>query len=108
MQQIICCKKSLGGYDEKLSMTNKIPIFSLFSNTYNQVQKKADMNWKFRRYSLINEYENRPILPPPLTALYLFYWLLQRLRHCFCCIDSRDRQKSKETRSSKLRILVIE
>ena len=108
MQQIICCKKSLGGYDEKLSMTNKIPIFSLFSNTYNQVQKKADMNWKFRRYSLINEYENRPILPPPLTALYLFYWLVQRLRHCFCCTDSRDRQEFEDTTSSKLRILVIE
>ena len=60
-------------YDEMLYMTNTIPILSLFSNTYNQVQKEADMIWKYRRYNLINEYENRPILPPPLTALYLFY-----------------------------------
>ena len=38
-----------------------------FSNTYTEVQKRADVIWKFQRYYLIQDYEQRVVLPPPLS-----------------------------------------
>lgn len=38
-----------------------------FSNTYTEVQKRADVIWKFQRYYLIQDYEQRVFLPPPLS-----------------------------------------
>ena len=75
-----------------------------FSNTYDHVQKKADVIWRYRRYQLIKDIETRPILPPPLTFLYLCYFAVLLFR---CVIDLIDSQKKDEkTSNSKPRNIV--
>ena len=77
-----------------------------FSNTYDQVQKKADVIWRYRRYQIIKDYETRPIIPPPLTVLYLGYFVVQAFRCIIHRIDSQG--KYKEASNSKPRNIVIE
>ena len=67
-------------YNVKLLLHNNFVTLIPFSNTYDQVQKRADVIWRYRRYQLINDYETRPILPPPLTVLYLGYFVVQAFR----------------------------
>ena len=44
-----------------------------FSNTYTEVETRADVIWKFQRYYMINDYERRVFLPPPLSLPLTFY-----------------------------------
>ena len=44
-----------------------------FSNTYAEVETRADVIWKFQRYYMINDYERRVFLPPPLSLPLTFY-----------------------------------
>lgn len=48
---------------------SKVVFFTCFSNTFTKVKNISDKIWKFHRYSMIVEYEFRPILPPPLIIL---------------------------------------
>jgi len=59
-------------------MTND--MFSC-SNTFNRVNAISLQVWKFQRYSLVLEFESKPMLPPPfiiLSHLYLFVKFLCR------------------------------
>lgn len=87
LYEIICVRI----YDEELSINSNIIELIPFSNAYNQVHKRADVIWKYRRYEFINDYENRPPLPPPINAFYFFYWIVVKLRYCVCCTDSQRR-----------------
>lgn len=63
----------------------------LFSNTYTQVQQKADVIWKFQRYQLIRNYEYRVPIPPPLSLVYvvnLIYFMICQ------CIEACGKQES--------------
>lgn len=44
-------------------------LIAVFNNTFTKVKNISDKIWKFHRYSMIVEYEFRPILPPPLIIL---------------------------------------
>ena len=52
-----------------------------FSNTYTEVQRRADILWKFQRYDLF--------LPPPLSLPLNVYHLL---RHMYFYIKSESTQ----------------
>ena len=54
-----------------------------FSNTFLQVNAISNQVWKFQRYSLVIEYELRPILPPPLIIL-CHVFLLVKYIHRSC------------------------
>lgn len=45
-----------------------------FSNTYTEVQQKADSIWKFQYYHLVKDYQRRP--PSPILAIYNSIFLL--------------------------------
>ena len=55
-----------------------------FSYTFNHVQEKSRGVWRFYRYRLIEEYVDKPVLPPPFSVfetvksivLYI-HWSLQ-------------------------------
>ena len=53
----------------------------LFSNTYVEVQEKADVIWKFKRYHLVKDYKDRSFLPPPFTVLLVPY-----IYSCWQCL----------------------
>lgn len=49
------------------------------SYTFQVVQGNADMFWKFQRYHLIVEYQERPALAPPFILLSHLSLLLKRV-----------------------------
>ena len=60
-----------------------------FSNTYTEVQKRADVIWKFQRYYLIQDYEQRVVLPPPLSLPLNVYQFVRSI----CCHIKKKRNQ---------------
>jgi len=44
------------------------------------VEGQGIMTWKLSRYSLINEYKDKPALPPPLIVIGLLWQIIIQLR----------------------------
>ncbi|XP_070535403.1 transient receptor potential cation channel subfamily M member 2-like isoform X2 [Ptychodera flava] len=57
-------------------------LIAMFSYTFAAVQDNTDIFWKYQRYGLIVEYQDRPTLCPPLIILS-HIWLL------VCCLHTR-------------------
>ncbi|XP_069827973.1 transient receptor potential cation channel subfamily M member 2-like [Dendropsophus ebraccatus] len=56
-------------------------LIAMFSYTFAEIESHTDEVWKFMRFSLIKEYNERPTAPPPLilfSHIYIF------LRHVIC------------------------
>ena len=73
-----------------------------FSNTYTEVQKRADVIWKFQRYYLIDDYEQRVVLPPPLSLplnVHQFFLFIRSHIEKYCKqdddVDQGDAVQSK-------------
>ena len=67
-----------------------------FSNTFHKVNAEALYVWKFQRYSLVIEYEGKPILPPPFIIVCHVYLILRYIvRRCRCKPHSFDNALSK-------------
>ncbi|XP_064607847.1 transient receptor potential cation channel subfamily M member 4-like [Liolophura sinensis] len=50
-------------------------LFAMFSSTISKISAESQQIWKFQRYNLIVEFEERLRLPPPLTLIsYLSCW----------------------------------
>ena len=79
---------------------NTPPTLLPFSNTYTQVQERADIIWKCKRYQLIRDYGYRPLLPPPLTVVYFVYRVVYRI---FQCINRSSNQKGCDPTNGKSR-----
>ena len=56
----------------------------LFSYTFQSVQDNSEKVWRFYRYGLINEYNEKPMLVPPLIILSLI-WILVKYTYFQCC-----------------------
>nr|XP_031546978.1 LOW QUALITY PROTEIN: transient receptor potential cation channel subfamily M member 5 [Vicugna pacos] len=54
-------------------------LIAMFSYTFQVVQGNADMFWKFQRYHLIAEYQERPALAPPFIILSHLSLVLKRV-----------------------------
>ncbi|XP_075245141.1 transient receptor potential cation channel subfamily M member-like 2 isoform X2 [Convolutriloba macropyga] len=58
-------------------------LIAMFTYTFEQVQERTDLFWKFHLYELIKEYFQRPALPPPLILLqHLFFFIKFILSKC--------------------------
>lgn len=56
-------------------------IIAYLNNKFVKVNKISHQIWKFQRLSVVMEYEQRPVLPPPfiiISHLYLLYKYLRR------------------------------
>ena len=66
----------------------------MFSSTYNKIEENADQLWKYKRYVLVTEYTNSPILPPPLSVFaYIFNiirWCIYKICFNNCCIKKEQ------------------
>jgi hypothetical protein len=69
-------------------------LIAMFSSTYNKIEENADQLWKYKRYVLVTEYTNSPILPPPLSVFaYIFNiirWCIYRIYFNNCCIKKEQ------------------
>ncbi|XP_014671784.1 PREDICTED: transient receptor potential cation channel trpm-like [Priapulus caudatus] len=52
-------------------------LIARFNSTFTKVNAVAQQVWKFQRYSVILEYEQRPVLAPPLIILCHMYQLVK-------------------------------
>ncbi|KAE8628405.1 hypothetical protein XENTR_v10007503 [Xenopus tropicalis] len=52
-------------------------LIAMFSNTFGDVESHTDQIWKFYRFGLIKEYNERPVAPPPFILLSHLYFLLK-------------------------------
>ncbi|XP_018427320.1 PREDICTED: transient receptor potential cation channel subfamily M member 2-like [Nanorana parkeri] len=56
-------------------------LIAMFSYTFVEVESHTDQVWKFHRFGLIKEYNERPAAPPPFILLAHFY---DFLKHIVC------------------------
>ncbi|KMQ88634.1 transient receptor potential cation channel [Lasius niger] len=57
-------------------------LIAVFNNIFNEVNAIAHQVWMFQRFTVVMEYEQKPVLPPPLIVVCHIYLLLRYfLRH---------------------------
>ena len=77
--------------------------FLYCSNTNSKVQGEAEDIWKFQKYSLIVDFEEKLIFPPPLNVFSYMIMIIQKVccfvRYCYrrcrrdcsqCCRKKHD------------------
>ncbi|XP_071652035.1 transient receptor potential cation channel trpm isoform X1 [Temnothorax longispinosus] len=52
-------------------------LIAVFNNIFNEVNAIAHQVWMFQRFTVVMEYEQKPVLPPPLIAICHVYLLLR-------------------------------
>ncbi|XP_070581223.1 transient receptor potential cation channel subfamily M member 5-like [Ptychodera flava] len=55
-------------------------LIAMFSNTFQKVQDNSETIWRFYRYELICEYNDRPTLAPPLIIINHVHRII---KHCY-------------------------
>ncbi|RDD41213.1 Transient receptor potential cation channel subfamily M member 3 [Trichoplax sp. H2] len=76
-------------------------LIAVFNNTYSKIQENSDTVWKFQRYSLIEEYLEKPVLPPPFIIIPICITLFRYIFiNGLCCIP--------RPRSNKLKIHLMD
>ncbi|CAF1379477.1 unnamed protein product [Rotaria sp. Silwood1] len=81
-------------------------LVALFNVTIENVQIQSHQIWRYQRFLLVNEYNNKPPLPPPFTTIYYLYTIVcyiiekiqcyhQKCRHG-ACENSKDSIDSSE------------
>jgi len=50
-------------------------LIAMMGNSYNNVKKNSDQEWKFHRYSMIKAYKSTSEVPPPLNIIQLIFKL---------------------------------
>ncbi|XP_040282701.1 transient receptor potential cation channel subfamily M member 2-like [Bufo bufo] len=54
-------------------------LIAMFSFTFSEIESHADQVWRFHRFGLIKEYNERPAAPPPLILFSHIYMLIKHL-----------------------------
>ncbi|KAL1129661.1 hypothetical protein AAG570_012606 [Ranatra chinensis] len=55
-------------------------LIAVFNNIFMEVNAISHQVWMFQRFTVVMEYEQKPVLPPPLIILCHIYLLLKFLR----------------------------
>ena len=64
------------------SYSHHFALHPLLSNTYEKVQANANQIWKYNRYHLVMEYEQRPVLVPPFIIVNHMIYAIMFLYRC--------------------------
>jgi hypothetical protein len=55
-----------------------------YSVTIQNVQEQAHDLWRYQRFLIVNEYSEKPPLPPPLNIIYYLFIILRSIiRFCY-------------------------
>ncbi|XP_012260882.2 transient receptor potential cation channel trpm isoform X3 [Athalia rosae] len=52
-------------------------LIAVFNNIFNEVNAVAHQVWMFQRFTVVMEYEQKPVLPPPLIIVSHIYLLIK-------------------------------
>jgi transient receptor potential cation channel subfamily M protein 3 len=55
-------------------------LIAIFNNIFNDVKEISHQVWMFQRFTFVNEYKQKPVLPPPLIVLCHIY---RSLKYCW-------------------------
>ncbi|RZC40720.1 transient receptor potential cation channel trpm, partial [Asbolus verrucosus] len=55
-------------------------LIAVFNNIFNEVNSVAHQVWMFQRFTVVMEYEQKPLLPPPFIIFCHIYLLFKYLR----------------------------
>ncbi|XP_072379429.1 transient receptor potential cation channel trpm isoform X4 [Diabrotica undecimpunctata] len=55
-------------------------LIAVFNNIFNEVNAIAHQVWMFQRFTVVMEYEQKPLLPPPFIIFSHFYLLFKYFR----------------------------
>ncbi|CAH0590480.1 unnamed protein product [Chrysodeixis includens] len=60
-------------------------LIAVFNNIFNEVNEVSHQVWMFQRFTVVMEYERKPVLPPPLITLCHIYaigkWVTRNVSH---------------------------
>nr|XP_049701125.1 transient receptor potential cation channel trpm isoform X7 [Helicoverpa armigera] len=60
-------------------------LIAVFNNIFNEVNEVSHQVWMFQRFTVVMEYEQKPVLPPPLITLCHIYaigkWVTRNVSH---------------------------
>jgi len=57
-------------------------LIAMMADTYSVIRENSDLEWKFSRYSLIQEYSFANLLPPPLNLILYFIQMIYYIINC--------------------------
>lgn len=75
-------KVSMAGYTLLAAVLLINLLIARFSAIYERVQFKAEKIWKYNRYYLIEEYQNKSAIPMPFSIIPNIYVICRRLFGC--------------------------
>lgn len=73
-------------------------LIAVFNNIFNETNSISHQVWMFQRFTVVMEYQQKPVLPPPLIAFCHFYSLLK-----FCLQKTKG---VKEVRDNGLKLFL--
>jgi transient receptor potential cation channel subfamily M member 3 len=73
-------------------------LIAVFNNIFNETNSISHQVWMFQRFTVVMEYQQKPVLPPPLIAFCHFYSLL---KYCI-----RKTKGLKEVRDNGLKLFL--
>ncbi|CAB3229066.1 unnamed protein product [Arctia plantaginis] len=60
-------------------------LIAVFNNIFNEVNEVSHQVWMFQRFTVVMEYEQKPVLPPPLITFCHIYatckWVTRNVSH---------------------------
>ncbi|XP_049876563.1 transient receptor potential cation channel trpm isoform X10 [Pectinophora gossypiella] len=60
-------------------------LIAVFNNIFNEVNEVSHQVWMFQRFTVVMEYEQKPVLPPPLIIFCHIYatckWITRNVSH---------------------------
>lgn len=74
---------------------------SLHSNTYQKMQANENLFWKYKRYYMVMEYEQKPPLVPPFIIIYHVLCFCRWLKNCLGRGDEHGQNGLNSGKSSK-------
>ena len=55
-------------------------LIAIFNSIYEEMHAVAQRIWKFQRFTVVSEYADKPVLPPPFVVLAHLYRVVDAYR----------------------------
>ena len=72
-------------------------IFMFFRSVFEEVETNSLNVWKWEMYRLLDEFDSRPTMPPPLTIIEDI-WKLGKISWKKCCRKEKEDCKMSQNR----------
>ena len=60
-------------------------LIAIFTSVFDEVNRNSNEIWKWEMYRLLVDYDSRPVLPPPLIILEIFWDMIKGCGKLICC-----------------------